>query len=147
MTICLPQIVAAGPGRAARRTVLRLPELVLAGAVFALVGCASNATLDQSGGAFRQSGQASYYGPRYHGRITASGEVFDQNGMTASHRRLAFGSRVKVTNTENGRSVIVRINDRGPFVRGRVIDLSKAAFAEIADPAMGLAPVALELAK
>jgi rare lipoprotein A len=73
------------------------------------------------------SGKASWYGPGFHGRRTASGEVFNANSMTAAHKTLPFGTRVKVTSRKTGRSVVVRINDRGPFVRGRVIDLSKAS--------------------
>ena len=76
-------------------------------------------------------GKASWYGPGFHGKRTASGERFDMNAMTAAHRTLAFGTRVLVRNVRNGREVIVRINDRGPHVRGRIIDLSKAAAAEI----------------
>lgn len=72
-------------------------------------------------------GLASYYGKRFHGRPTASGERFDMNGLTAAHRSLPFGSKVRVTNPANGKSVTVRINDRGPFHGGRVIDLSRSA--------------------
>lgn len=72
-------------------------------------------------------GYASWYGHPYHGRRTASGEVYDMNSLTAAHRTLAMGTHVEVTNTENGRQVKVRINDRGPFVEGRVIDLSYSA--------------------
>ena len=74
-----------------------------------------------------QTGLASYYGERYQGRTTASGEIFDMNKLTAAHRSLPFGTRVRVTNKKNGRSVVVTINDRGPFVRGRVIDVTPAA--------------------
>jgi len=74
-----------------------------------------------------QMGIASWYGPGFHGRPTASGERYDQNALTAAHRTLPLGSRVKVTNLATGKSVQVRINDRGPFVRGRVIDLSHGA--------------------
>lgn len=70
---------------------------------------------------------ASWYGPGFHGRRTASGERFNTHAMTAAHRSLPFGSRVRVTNRKTGRSVVVRINDRGPFAHGRVIDLSKAS--------------------
>jgi rare lipoprotein A len=70
---------------------------------------------------------ASYYGQEFAGRRTASGERFNPNAMTAAHRTLRFGTRVRVTNSRNGRSVIVRINDRGPFVKGRAIDLSRGA--------------------
>lgn len=75
----------------------------------------------------REVGVASYYSDRYHGKRTASGEPYNMNEMTAAHRRLPFGAKVRVTNLRNNRSVLVRINDRGPFVRGRVIDLSLAA--------------------
>ena len=70
---------------------------------------------------------ASWYGPGFHGRLTANGERFDQNALTAAHRSLPFGTRVRVTSTSTGRSVVVRINDRGPFVQGRSIDLARAA--------------------
>ena len=72
-------------------------------------------------------GKASWYGPGLNGNKTASGEIFDMYGMTAAHKKLPFGSIVLVTNEENGKSVVVRINDRGPFVSGRVIDLSYGA--------------------
>jgi rare lipoprotein A len=88
-----------------------------------------------------QRGLASWYGPGFHGRRTASGEKFNANGLTAAHRTLPFGTRVKVTNERSGRSVVVRINDRGPFVRGRVIDLSKASAQSIG--LSGVAKVAL----
>jgi rare lipoprotein A len=78
-----------------------------------------------------QRGGASWYGPGFHGRRTASGETFNTNAMTAAHRTLPFGTRVKVVNLRTGRSVVVRINDRGPFHKGRIIDLAKA-------PAMAL---------
>ena len=73
------------------------------------------------------SGRASWYGPGFHGRPTANGEIFNQNALTAAHPSLSFGTKVKVTNLNNGRSVVVRINDRGPYSGGRVIDLSAAA--------------------
>ncbi len=72
-------------------------------------------------------GKASWYGPGFHGRLTANGERFNTNAFTAAHKTLPFGTKVKVTNNRTGRSVVVRINDRGPFVHGRVIDLSKAS--------------------
>src|SRR5262245_55773369 len=98
---------------------------LLAYGIFTCAGCAS------SGSSSAQQGLASYYADRYHGRKTASSEVFDVNAMTAAHRTLPFGTRVRVTNVNNGRSVVVRINDRGPFVAGRVIDLSPAAARRI----------------
>lgn len=91
------------------------------------------------------SGSASYYAAKFHGRRTASGESFDNRAMTAAHRTLPFGSLVKVTNPANGRSVVVRINDRGPFTRGRMIDVSRAAADELGLVARGHATVELEL--
>ena len=86
-------------------------------------------------------GQASWYGPGFHGRLTANGERYNQNAMTAAHPSLKFGTRVKVTNLNNGRSVIVRINDRGPYAGGRVIDLSAAAARSLKMINSGVAPV------
>ena len=86
-------------------------------------------------------GQASWYGPGFHGRRTANGEIYNQNAMTAAHRYLKFGTKVRVTNLNNGRSVIVRINDRGPFAKGRVIDVSAAAARSLGMIRSGVAPV------
>jgi rare lipoprotein A len=76
---------------------------------------------------FVQEGEASWYGPGFHGRKTASGERFDTYEMTAAHKTLPFGTVLKVTNLSNGKTILVTVNDRGPYVRGRIIDLSKAA--------------------
>lgn len=80
---------------------------------------------------FRQTGRASWYGKRFNGRRTANGERFDMHALTAAHKTLPLASFVRVTNAENNKSVVVRINDRGPYVRGRVIDLSYAAAREL----------------
>lgn len=85
----------------------------------------------ESPGAELGRGKASWYGPRFHGRRTASGERFDMHDLTAAHRTLPFGTRVRVRNIQNGREVIVRINDRGPWIGRRIIDLSKAAGAAL----------------
>jgi rare lipoprotein A len=90
-------------------------------------------------------GVASWYGGKFHGRLTSSGEVFDTNEMTAAHRTLPFGTMVKVTNLANGKSAVVKINDRGPFVDGRIIDLSRAAAEEIDMLGQGVARVSLEI--
>ncbi len=90
-------------------------------------------------------GSASYYAARFDGQRTASGERFDNDDMTAAHRTLPFGSLVRVTNPGNGRSVVVRINDRGPFTRGRLIDVSRAAAVELGMIARGHATVELAL--
>lgn len=93
----------------------------------------------------RKQGMASWYGPGFHGRRTANGERFNQYGMTAAHRTLPIGTQVRVTNLNNGRSVVVRINDRGPFSGGRIIDLSKGAARLIGVIQSGVAPVRLEV--
>jgi len=93
----------------------------------------------------RMRGRASWYGPRFHGRRTASGERFNASAYTAAHRSLPFGTKVRVTNLSNGRAVIVRINDRGPYAGGRVIDLSKAAAQAIGMLRSGTAPVRIEI--
>jgi len=101
--------------------------------------------LKQPSSSSSQSGQASYYADRYQGRSTASGEPYDKNALTAAHRKLAFGTRVRVTNEANGKSVVVRINDRGPFVKGRIIDLSRAAFNAIGNTASGVLSVTVDV--
>jgi rare lipoprotein A len=92
-----------------------------------------------------ERGIASWYGEPFHGRRTASGEVYDMHGMTAAHRSLPFATVVRVTRRDTGASVEVRINDRGPFVRGRIIDLSYAAACAIGLDRDGVAPVELEI--
>ena len=90
-------------------------------------------------------GLAAYYSNRLNGRKTASGQVFDQNAYPGAHPTLPFGTKVKVTNTKNDRSVVVRINDRGPTQPGRVIDLSRAAAGKLGMLRAGLVPVKLEI--
>ena len=91
------------------------------------------------------TGVASWYGPGFHGRTTANGERYNMNDMTAAHKSLKFGTRVKVTNENNGRSVVVRINDRGPYVGSRIIDLSKSAAQAIDMIGPGTASVTVEV--
>jgi rare lipoprotein A len=90
---------------------------------------------------------ASYYGDDFHGRKTASGEVFDQWKLTCAHRDLPFGTRLKVTNLQNKKSVLVRVNDRGPWVSGRLIDLSYAAAKKIDMIQRGVVKVKIEVVK
>ena len=94
--------------------------------------------------AYEQEGLASWYGGKFQGRQTANGEIFDTNKFTAAHKTLAFGTVVKVTNLENGESTVVRINDRGPFIPGRIIDLSRAAAVAIGLAGKGVAKVRVE---
>lgn len=105
------------------------------------------APLDQSYNrvGYTQRGEASYYAEQFHGRKTANGEKFDMNALTAAHPRIRFHSLLRVTNMHNGKSVIVRINDRGPYRNGRIIDLSKAAAAKIDMIRSGTALVQLEV--
>jgi rare lipoprotein A len=91
------------------------------------------------------SGTASWYGPRFHGKKTASGEIYDQTKFTAAHKTLPLGSKARVTNLDNGNTVEVAINDRGPFVEGRIIDLSRAAAGALGFVESGTAPVRVEL--
>ncbi|RFC69517.1 MULTISPECIES: septal ring lytic transglycosylase RlpA family protein [Mesorhizobium] len=90
-----------------------------------------------------QCGKASWYGPGFHGRSTASGERFNQSNLTAAHKYLPFGTKLRVTNARNGKSVVVRINDRGPYVRGRLLDLSKGAATQIGMVRSGSASVCI----
>lgn len=94
---------------------------------------------------FVSTGLASWYGPGHHGNTTASGEKFDMKDFTAAHRTLDFGTRVKVVNIDNGRAVVVTINDRGPYVEGRIIDLSKSAAAELGCMRKGICRVILKI--
>ncbi len=94
-----------------------------------------------------ETGTASWYGPDFHGGKTANGETYDMNSMTAAHRTLPFGTILKVTNLNNGREALVRVNNRGPYLRSRVVDLSKAAAAELGFMGRGLAKVRLEVVK
>lgn len=120
--------------------------LVLVAAV--LAGCASAPPppLSSVPSGWIEEGEASWYGPGFHGKRTASGEVYDMEALTAAHPRLPFDTRVTVRNLDNGRSVEVRVNDRGPFARGRIIDLSRAAARAIGMLGTGTARVRLTLA-
>jgi rare lipoprotein A len=93
---------------------------------------------------FSQTGLASFYGRAHDGKRTANGESFDHQGFTAAHRTLAFGTRVRVTNLENGRTVTVTITDRGPYVRGRIVDISLAAARALGMQDKGVTRVRLD---
>ena len=94
---------------------------------------------------FKQKGVASYYADRFHGRKTASGVRYDKTALTAAHKSLPLGTKVRVTNLKNGETVEVEINDRGPHVKGRVVDLSKAAARELGMMNTGLVKVQVEV--
>jgi rare lipoprotein A len=116
--------------------------------VLALAGCATGRASRVDGPTPKGSalsGQASWYGRPHHGRRTSSGEIYDMNKLTAAHRTLPLGTRVLVTNVDNGRTIEVRINDRGPFRRDRVLDLSYAAARQLGAVGEGVIPVTLKI--
>lgn len=132
-------LAAGSRGRWPRSARLALAAL----AVAVLGGCATLAP--PRDGTDGLVGLASWYGAPHHGQRTASGERFDMHQLVAAHRTLAFGTRVRVVNVENGRSVVVRIVDRGPFARGRVIDVSYAAAQALGMIQRGVVRVQLEV--
>jgi len=94
---------------------------------------------------YTESGKASYYAMKFQSKKTASGELYDSAKKTAAHKKLPFGTKVRVTNIKNSKSVIVIINDRGPFVKGRIVDLSSSAFCRIANLGAGVIEVKIEV--
>ena len=124
-------------GRAPRMAVVLV---LLAGL---LAGCSTAAVPPTAD--YGMVGIASWYGGKFHGRRTASGAIYDQNGNTAAHRTLPFGTWVRVTNLANGRWIDLVINDRGPFVRGRIIDVSRGAAAQLGFLRQGLTRVRVDI--
>jgi rare lipoprotein A len=124
---------------------LNLTVALGAAFIFSTFDLVSSQTIAQDSQTPAMVGEASWYGGKFHGRTTANGETYDMDGLTAAHRSLPFGSRVRVTNQATNESVIVRINDRGPFVGNRVIDLSRAAAKAVRLIGPGVAPVRLEV--
>jgi len=125
-------------------------KLTLSVGIFmlALAGCSSiPAESPASLVGTQESGKASYYAMKYQFRTTASGERYNHFSSTAAHRTLPFGTKVRVTNIANNKSVVVKVNDRGPFVEGRIIDLSRSAFDEIADLDVGVISVTTEIVR
>jgi rare lipoprotein A len=131
--------LGGGPFKIVKRIV---PAVLLLG----LAACSSNPEpMTSVSSGWSEQGEASWYGPGFHGNRTASGEVYDMEAMTAAHRQLPFGTRVQVENLDNGRRTVVRINDRGPFAHGRIIDLSRAAAREVGMLGTGVAEVRLRV--
>ena len=126
----------------------RFPKaFLIVGVITGLIGtgCVSSSSLRHPEPGQRFSAVSSWYGEPFHGRLTASGERFDMHGFTAAHRSLPFGTRLKVTDETTERSAIVTVNDRGPFVRGRQLDLSYGAAREIGLVGEGVGRVAVEV--
>lgn len=117
--------------------------LILLGVVL-VSGCGGPPAPQSEPGSVEE-GQASYYAHKFQGRPTASGAIYDENKLTAAHKTLPFGTTVRVTNQNNGKKVVVVINDRGPFVKGRIIDLSWRAAGEVDMIAAGVVPVRVEV--
>ena len=103
----------------------------------------NKSTFDKSKKVFR--GISSYYGPKFHGKLTANGEIFDMYGVTAAHKEMPFNTIVRVTNENNGKSHIIRINDRGPYIEGRILDCSFGAAKKLGFVGEGTAPVKIEV--
>ena len=114
---------------------------------FTLLECSSSVPTkrDSDWTGYTETGKASYYAMKFQSKKTASGELYDKAKKTAAHKKLPFGTKVKVTNAKNSKSVIVKINDRGPFVKGRIIDLSDSAFSSIANLNAGVIKVKIEV--
>lgn len=133
----------------------RLNLVIIILVLVVLTGCSSTPTKTKTSATTSKTkeysrnhslaGQASWYGKYFHGKLTASGEKYNMRAYTAAHKTLPFGTIVRVTNTSNGKSVEVKINDRGPFVKGRVIDLSPKAFNQIGNTNQGILPVRIEI--
>ena len=124
---------------------VRLAQIALATLLSLSAYAASGDNLHEEGGlSYDAEGRASYYASRFHGRLTASGEIYDKTAMTAAHPSLPFDTQLCVTNLSNGRDIAVRVNDRGPFVDRRIIDLSLAAAKELGMLRAGIARVKVE---
>jgi rare lipoprotein A len=113
--------------------------------IFAVFSCRPSRTILMPTAGYAETGLASWYGPEFHGKKTSSSEIFDMHDLTAAHRTLPFGTMVLVTNLENSQTVTVKINDRGPFVKDRIIDLSYAAARMLGMIGPGTAKVKIEV--
>ena len=111
-------------------------------------GCSSMQSTGKTsryGPGYAETGKASFYANVHQSRKTASGEIYDHKLNTAAHKKLPFGTKVRVTNMKNGKTVVVKINDRGPFIKGRIVDLSRSAFSSIANTSSGVIEVKMEI--
>lgn len=119
--------------------------LILLSIILIQLGCSSIPTTSHKDAGHTESGKASFYAMKFQSRKTANGERFNQQSYTAAHNKLPFGTKIKVTNIKNGKSVIVRINDRGPFIAGRILDLSRSAFSRIGHLNSGILDVRIKI--
>ena len=119
--------------------------LIALGACLATACATAPVKAPQDWGSFRQQGEASWYGPDFHGKTTANGERYNMLGLTAAHQQIPFNTLVRVTNLANGRTATVRINDRGPFMKGRILDLSYGAARALGASGTGVIPVRIEV--
>ena len=120
---------------------MKLPQLIIATSLAAAAALAQTPAGSQAN---EITGMCSYYARRHNGHVTAGGEKFDSNAMTAAHRQLPMGTKLKVTNLANGKSVVVRVNDRGPFVKGRSLSVTRRAAEELGFRRQGVAKVKFE---
>lgn len=123
--------------------VLIMKQLIIIFLSLNILACTSVSAAKNHG--FKETGKASFYADKFQGRKTASGAAFNQKARTAAHKKLPFGTKVKVTNLNNGKDVVVVINDRGPFIKGRIIDLSRSAFTVIGNINSGVIKVRIEV--
>lgn len=142
MLCCLLILCACGRGPAYKVEVIDTPGLQGTLQPYKVNGQRYDPLSSSAG--FVEEGLASWYGKDFHGRKTSNGEIYDMHAMTAAHKTLPMNVYVKVTNRSNGRSTVVRVNDRGPFVKGRIIDLSYSAAKELGVVGPGTAPVQVE---
>ena len=123
-----------------------LQKLIIFLVSTAILGCGSAPHKDEDAWiGYTEKGKASFYADKHQFKKTASGELYKHDLRTAAHRTIPFGSKIEVTNINNGKSVVAVVNDRGPFVNGRIVDLSKSAFSSIGNTSIGLLNVELEV--
>lgn len=134
-------------GKKLKEKLMNLFPVKLLGCVLACVvtGCSTVQSSRDGWSGFSETGKATYYADKYQNKKTASGEPYQRELKTAAHKQLPFGTNLKVTNLNNGKSVVVRVNDRGPFIKGRIVDLSKSAFSSIGNTSVGVLDVEIEV--
>ena len=145
----LPRSLQRRRAAPSRRDLTRAPRAAALGGILALalLACCASTRLESPNRGTTQTGLASWYGAKFHGRPTASGEIYDMNRISAAHKQLPLGTVVVVRNRDNGKKLRVPINDRGPFIKGRIIDLSVGAARELEMFGAGLARVRIRVVR